>query len=229
MSRLDKVLSEKGFGTRKEVKKIIKDKLVMVNDNIITKDDFKVSVGDTISVDESQFIYEEFVYIMLNKPQGVISATEDERHQTVLDCISDKTKGLFPVGRLDIDTEGLCFISNDGKLAHRLLSPNRKCYKTYYVEISVPLTKDNIISLENGITIGDEVCKPAIVEIIDETRLHLSIMEGKYHQVKRMMLACGSEVTYLKRLTIGSLTLDNQLQCGQWRYLTLEEIEQLSQ
>lgn len=229
MIRLDKCLCHLGYGTRKDVKQIIRSKEVMINGVIVTKEDTKFDEeNDVLIVQGIQVRYQEFVYIMLNKPQNVISATEDNVHATVLDCIGDVTKGLFPVGRLDIDTVGLCLITNDGKLSHSLLSPKKHVNKTYYVEISKPLTEEHIKLLESGITIdGDELCKPAIVKVIDDHSLELTISEGKYHQIKRMMVACDSEVTYLKRLTIGSLVLDNTLEEGDWRYCTEEEVELL--
>ncbi|MEG0177355.1 MAG: pseudouridine synthase [Anaerorhabdus sp.] len=229
--RIDKCLAHLGYGTRKDVKKIIRSGIVSINGVICTKEDFKFDEeNDELSIDGVNVLYSKYVYIMLNKPQGVISATEDGLHETVLNCIQDSTKGLFPVGRLDIDTEGLCLISNDGQLAHDLLSPKKHVAKTYYVEISNPLTSEHIKLLESGITIdGDELCKPANVKILTDNSLELTIMEGKFHQVKRMMIACDSEVTYLKRLTIGSLVLDSELELGEWRYLTDQELESLKQ
>ncbi len=229
MIRLDKCLCHLGYGTRKDVKKIIRAKEVSINGVICNKEDMKFDeVNDILVVQGIEVRYQEFVYIMLNKPKDVVSATEDQLHATVLDCIGDVTKGLFPVGRLDIDTVGLCFITNDGKLSHSLLSPKKHVDKKYFVEISNPLTAEHIQALEEGITIdGDEVCKPAKVNSIDEHTLELTISEGKYHQIKRMMIACDSEVTFLKRLTIGPLILDERLEEGDWRYCTEEEVELL--
>lgn len=229
MIRLDKCLCHLGYGTRKDVKKIIKAKEVTINGVVCTKEDTKFDENkDEVIVQGIVIHYQEFVYIMLNKPKDVVSATEDQMHETVLDCIGDVTKGLFPVGRLDIDTVGLCLITNDGKLAHNLLSPKKHVDKTYYVQIATPLSQEHIQCLENGITIdGDELCKPAKVEMIDDHSLNLTISEGKYHQIKRMMIACGSEVVFLKRLTMGPLHLDPNVVEGDWRYLSDDEVEAL--
>ncbi|MEG0239862.1 pseudouridine synthase [Anaerorhabdus sp.] len=231
MMRLDKCLCHLGYGTRKDVKKIIRSGVVSINGIVCKKEDTKFDEeNDQLMIDGIDIIYQKFVYIMLNKPQGVISATEDGLHETVLNCIQDTTKGLFPVGRLDIDTEGLILLTNDGQLAHDLLSPKKHVDKTYYVEISEPLSKESIELIEKGITIdGDELCKPAKVKVLSDKAIELTITEGKFHQVKRMILACQSEVTYLKRISMGSLQLDEELELGQWRYLTNDELESLMQ
>ncbi|MEG0076320.1 MAG: pseudouridine synthase [Anaerorhabdus sp.] len=231
MMRLDKCLCHLGYGTRKDVKKVIRSGVVSINGIVCKKEDTKFDEeNDQLMIDGIDIIYQKFVYIMLNKPQGVISATEDGLHETVLNCIQDTTKGLFPVGRLDIDTEGLILLTNDGQLAHDLLSPKKHVDKTYYVEISEPLSKESIELIEKGITIdGDELCKPAKVKVLSDKAIELTITEGKFHQVKRMILACQSEVTYLKRISMGSLQLDEELELGQWRYLTNDELESLMQ
>ena len=228
MDRLDKVISNKGFGSRKEVKKLIKNGFVLVNGEIVYEDSFKVLDDDLISVDGIEFVNVEFVYIMLNKPSGVISATKDDLHQTVLDIIDDKTKGLFPIGRLDIDTEGFCLISNDGNLAHRILSPKKHIPKTYIVKSESLLSIDDIKKFEEGITIDkDEKCLPAIINL-KEDYYELTIFEGKYHQIKRMFIACDNKVTYLKRVKMGSLTLDENLKTGMYKYLDLNDISLLT-
>lgn len=231
MMRLDKYLADAGFGTRKETKNLIKKKKVMVNDQLITKDDFKVDENkDRVSVEGILVEYHQFHYFMLNKPQGVISATEDGKHKTVLNCLQEPFKDLFPVGRLDIDTEGLLLITNDGALAHELLSPKKHVEKCYYLTIKEPLTQEHIEQIEKGIEIDQqEVCKPARIELIDDYHALLWITEGKFHQVKRMMQACQSEVLYLKRLTMGPLKLDENLKLGEYRRLTEEEIAALVQ
>ncbi|MEG0168543.1 MAG: pseudouridine synthase [Anaerorhabdus sp.] len=231
MMRLDKCLCHLGYGTRKDVKKVIRSGVVSINGIVCKKEDTKFDEeNDQLMIDGIDIIYQKFVYIMLNKPQGVISATEDGLHETVLNCIQDTTKGLFPVGRLDIDTEGLILLTNDGQLAHDLLSPKKHVDKTYYVEISEPLSKESIELIEKGITIdGDELCKPAKVKVLSDKAIELTITEGKFHQVKRIILACQSEVTYLKRISMGSLQLDEELELGQWRYLTNDELESLMQ
>ncbi len=229
MIRLDKLLCHAGFGTRKEVKKLIRAKAVMVNHQIVTKDDVKVDeMNDFVEVDGQRVVYCEFVYFMLNKPQGVISSTEEGPTKTVLDCLDEPYQNLFPVGRLDKDTEGLLLITNDGALAHHLLSPRHHVDKTYEVHLSNPLNSRHIQMLEEGIFIdGNELCKPAVVKVLNDHLIHLTITEGKYHQVKRMMIACESEVTFLKRLTMGSLVLDETLKTGHYRPLTEKEILEL--
>ncbi len=229
MIRLDKLLCHAGFGTRKEVKKLIRSKCVTVNQKVVTKDDLKVDENsDVIEVDGIAVNYSEFVYFMLNKPQGVISSTEEGPTKTVLDCLDEPYQGLFPVGRLDKDTEGLLLITNDGELAHHLLSPRHHVKKTYEVHISNPLNDHHIELLKQGIMIdGNELCKPAEVEVISDHLIHLTITEGKFHQVKRMMIACNSEVTFLKRLSMGPLTLDDSLKTGEYRPLNETEIEAL--
>ena len=231
MIRLDKLLCHAGYGTRKEVKKLIRAKLVMINGEIAKKDDMKVDeMKDIIEVDGQRVFYSEFVYFMLNKPQGVISSTEEGPTKTVLDCLDEPYQGMFPVGRLDKDTEGLLLITNDGALAHHLLSPRHHVPKTYEVHISNPLSAEHIELLEKGITIdGPELCKPAEVEILNDHLIHLTITEGKFHQVKRMMIACDSEVTFLKRLTMGPLRLDETLETGDYRPLTEDEIALLKE
>ena len=179
--------------------------------------------------------YESFEYYMLNKPAGVISATEDRSCQTVVDLIQEKKrKDLFPVGRLDKDTEGLLLITNDGELAHRLLSPKKHVDKCYFARVSGKVTEDDVRSFENGVNIGSleqpEITMPGKLEIItsDEiSQIHLTIQEGKFHQVKRMFRAVGKEVIYLKRLRMGTLVLDENLSIGEYRPLTKEELEKL--
>ena len=229
MIRLDKLLCHEGYGTRKEVKKLIRSKCVSVNHVIVTKDDLKVNeLTDLVEVDGVQVKYSEFVCFMLNKPQGVISSTEEGPTKTVLDCLDEPYQGLFPVGRLDKDTEGLLLITNDGELAHHLLSPRHHVKKTYEVHLSCALSEGSIEMLENGITIdGNELCKPAEVQVLDDRLIHLTITEGKFHQVKRMMIACGSEVTFLKRLSMGPLKLDESLSTGSYRALHQHEIDEL--
>ena len=229
MERLDKILAHTGFGTRKDVKKIIRNGLVSVNGVIIRKDDFKVDeINDEIYIDNMEVKYSKFTYIMLNKPSGYLSATIDNMHATIFELIDDQSVGLFPVGRLDIDTEGLLFVTNNGRLAHELLSPKKHVDKKYYVCVTNKLSDDSIKLLENGITINeDELCLGAKVEIIDDNSLYLTIKEGKFHQIKKMMFACDSEVTYLKRVEMGPLKLDESLKLGEYRYLNDEEINAL--
>ncbi|MBO0476034.1 rRNA pseudouridine synthase [Vagococcus sp. DIV0080] len=235
--RLDKLLSHTGFGSRKEVKELLKKKRVSVND-VIQKDG-KLSVNeyeDSICVDGEQLIYQEFVYYMLNKPKGVISATEDPSHRTVVDLIGegDRKKGLFPVGRLDKDTTGFLLMTTDGELAHQLLSPKKKVPKLYEAKVKGIMTEADVKTFASGMTIsGAEVCLPAKLKITsvtleeDYSEISLEIMEGKFHQVKRMVEAVGKKVVELHRVSMGGLTLDETLKPGQYRALNENEIKKL--
>ena len=227
--RLDKFLKDTGFGSRKEVKVLIKQKRVSVNDEVISNEGISVDENtDIIKVDNTQVIYIKYVYIMMNKPQGVVSATIDNVHSTVIDLINEfKYLDLFPVGRLDIDTEGLLLITNDGALSHNLLSPKKHVDKTYYLETNEVLTIDDINKIESGVLIDNELTLPAKLEIVEDNKYLLTIHEGKFHQVKRMILSVGKKVTFLKRIKFGSLVLDKDLPLGSYRLLTNEEIENL--
>lgn len=236
--RLDKFLANSGVGTRKEVKELLKKRLIKVNDEIVK--DGKIHVDeneDTVKYKDEIISYKKFVYIMLNKPNGVISATEDKVHKTVIDLLGDeyRTFEVFPVGRLDIDTEGLLLLTNDGVLSHNLLSPNKHVDKKYYVELEKLLTKMDIDKLEKGVELKDFTTKDAKVEIIengeesDKIRVYITISEGKFHQVKRMFKAVGNEVKYLKRVKMGTLSLDENLKLGEYRELTEDELTKLKE
>lgn len=230
--RLDKYLADMGLGTRSEVKKVIQKGQVMVNDVSVKKPETKIDTqSDVVSYQGKEVAYAEFEYYMLHKPAGVVSATEDKKDQTVLDLIDSKRKDLFPVGRLDKDTEGLLLITNDGQLAHRLLSPSKHVDKVYFARIDGKVTEEDVRIFSTGIDIGDEKpTLPAELTILnssDESEIELTIREGRFHQVKRMFHAVGKEVTYLKRLRMGTLVLDENLPVGQFRQLTKKEIEQL--
>ena len=231
MMRLDKFLTELGIGTRKEVKEIVKKGHIKVNENIAKNSDIKIDENnDKIYLDNELLVYEKFVYLMLNKPAGVVSATFDNRDKTVIDLINEyKHLNLFPFGRLDKDSEGLLIISNDGKLAHNLLSPKKHVDKTYYVEIDGKVTNDDIVIFKNGIILDDgEKCKSAKLDIIesnDISKCYVTISEGKFHQVKRMFESVNKKVIYLKRVSFGNLNLDDNLKLGEYRKLTENEIE----
>ena len=236
--RLDKFLANSGVGTRKEVKELLKKRLIKVNDEIVK--DGKIHVNeneDTVKYKDEIISYKKFVYIMLNKPNGVISATEDKVHKTVIDLLGDeyRTFEVFPVGRLDIDTEGLLLLTNDGVLSHNLLSPNKHVDKKYYVELEKLLTEMDIAKLEKGVELKDFTTKDAKVEIIengeesDKIRVYITISEGKFHQVKRMFKAVGNEVKYLKRVKMGTLSLDENLKLGEYRELTEDELTKLKE
>ena len=228
--RLDKFLCDMELGTRSEVKIYLKKGFVTVDDTIQKSPDYKIN-PDTheISFQGKVLNYQEFYYYMLHKPAGVITATEDKAHETVMSLLGENArKDLFPVGRLDKDTEGLLLITNDGELSHALLSPRKHVPKTYFVEVPKKLDLGQIEALEQGLDIGDDKkTLPAKVEILDDTHIHLTICEGRYHQVKRMLKAVGSEVLYLKRVSFGTLTLDDTLEKGNYRALTEEEITAL--
>ena len=228
--RLDKMLAHCGYGSRKDVKQLIRKGEVLVNGEIIKNDDFKVdSDKDDVIVFDESVNYKELVYIMLHKPAGVVSATYDNYKQTVIDLVSEYSKQkVFPVGRLDIDTEGLLLISNDGMLCHKLLAPKNHVDKTYYVEFCGEFKNEYIGKFKKGITLEDGyVTMPSDIELLSENSANLTIHEGKFHQVKRMFIALGMEVTYLKRISFGSLKLDNNLKKGEYRLLSDEEINLL--
>lgn len=232
--RLDKYLADMGLGTRTEVKKDIKKGRISVNGEIIKSPEYKIDTQtDAVLADGKEIAYEELIYYMLNKPQGVVSATEDRRDKTVLDLISEKKrKDLFPVGRLDKDTEGLLLITNDGELAHNLLAPKKHVDKKYFVRLKAPLSEENRKRLEEGVDIGeDKLTLPAQVFVLNEERdeAEIIIREGKFHQIKRMFHAVGNEVVFLKRLFMGSLVLDEALLPGEYRLLTPQEIERLKE
>ncbi len=231
--RIDKYLADMGIGTRSEVKQYIRKKQVQINGSIVTKPEQKVNPETDIIIFQGQKVgYVEMEYYMLYKPQNCVSATTDTTHKTVLDYIhTKKRKDLFPVGRLDIDTEGLLLITNDGKLAHELLSPKKHVDKTYYAKIEGKVTKEDVSYFQHGLDIGEkELTKPAALHVItsdDISEIEVTITEGKYHQVRRMFEAVGKKVIYLKRLSMGALQLDETLQPGEYRELTQEEREVL--
>lgn len=225
--RLDKYLCELNIGSRSQIKTYIRQKLVSVNGEVAGKPEQKVDENsDIITFRGEQLCYRKYVYYMLNKPQGVVSATQDNTAGTVVDLIDSARKAdLFPVGRLDKDTEGLLLLTNDGELAHNMLSPKKHVDKTYLVTIQKSLLSTEIAALENGVDIGDEkLTAPAKVEIQDDTHIFLTIHEGRFHQVKRMLKAVGNEVLALKRISFGALTLDESLLPGESRELTDLEI-----
>lgn len=230
--RLDKFLTEMNIDTRSKVKALISKGVVKVNGVVIKDAGYKINTEtDIVTVRDSVIEYKAFEYYMLNKPAGVVSATEDNRDTTVMDLIKDKTrKDLFPVGRLDKDTEGLLLITNDGELSHRLLSPKKHVDKTYLVVTDNMLSVENAKKLETGVDIGEnKLTLPAQISILEdkENQCLITIHEGKFHQVKRMFKAVGLNVIYLKRLGMGSLHLDESLRVGEYRKLTEEEINSL--
>ena len=234
--RIDKVLSNLGYGSRSELKKICKNGLVKVNGKVINNPGVQVDVeNDEIIFDGEKVTYKEFIYLMLNKPDGYISATFDKRDPIVLDLIDkeDLVFEPFPVGRLDKDTEGLLVLTNDGQLAHRVLSPKKHVPKTYYAKIEGVVTEDDIKAFAKGVTLDDGYeTMPAELIILksDEiSEIELTIHEGKFHQVKRMFESVDKKVIYLKRLSMGKLQLDKNLALGEYRELTDEEIKMIEE
>jgi 16S rRNA pseudouridine516 synthase len=232
--RIDKFLANMGFGTRKEVKKLLKTGTVRLNDETVKDAKIHIDVNrDSVIVNGEVIEYKEFIYLMMNKPQGVISATEDSKDETVVDLLQleDAHYEPFPVGRLDKDTEGFVLLTNNGKLAHELLSPKKHVPKTYYARIQGVVTEEDVAKFKIGVTLDDGYeTKPGDLVILNSgeiSEIELTITEGKFHQVKRMFIAVDKKVTYLKRLSIGPLKLDPTLELGEYRELTDEEIELL--
>ena len=234
--RLDKFLVACAVGSRTEVKNLLKAGRVTVNGKKEKSAKLQIDEErDEIRFDGQVLEYEEFVYYMMNKPQGVVSATEDSKHRTVLDLLDDlaRTKEVFPVGRLDIDTHGLLLLTNDGQLAHALLSPKRHVDKTYLAQVEGIMSQADVETFAKGIPLKDFTCQPAKLEIVlvdpvkNQSLVRVTIAEGKFHQVKRMVAYCGKEVVDLQRLTMGTLILDENLKRGEWRRLTKEELEEL--
>lgn len=227
--RIDQLLAATGLYTRKEAKELLKKGRVSVDGQRVTEGKFPL--GCHLVVDGKDLGSTLPLWIMLHKPQGYVSATEDREHPTVMDLLPReyKERGLFPVGRLDKDTEGLLLLTEDGITAHHLLSPRKHVPKVYYVEVEGELTQAHITEMERGMTLGDgTLCLPAQLEILQPHCGKLTLIQGKYHQVKRMMATMGTPVTYLKRLSVAGLSLDDSLKCGNYRPLTLEEIEIIS-
>lgn len=232
--RLDKFIGHTTSLSRAEAKKSIK-KGVLVNGRIVKTPDFKIDeFKDEVIVNEEKLIYQKYIYIMMNKPKDIISATEDNKIKTVVDILDEQERIFkpFPVGRLDKDTEGLMLLTNDGDLAHKLTSPKKDIVKKYYVEVFGTIEDMHITYFKKGVILDDGYkCKSAILDILtsNETgsKAYIYITEGKFHQVKRMMKSIGCEVTYLKRLSIGELVLDENLKLGEYRYLTNQELKKL--
>ena len=233
--RLDKFLADMGAGTRSELKKDIRKGSVSVNGMIVKDPGYSVDPASSVLYKGNLVEYDEFVYYMLNKPAGIISASDDSLETTVVDLITERTRrDLFPAGRLDRDTEGLLLITNDGALAHRLLSPKHHVDKVYYVRVSGILSDDDVAAFRDGIVLPDGLeCMPADLRILsvsdddDSSEAEITIREGKFHQVKRMFSAAGCEVTYLKRLSMGPLSLDPSLAPGEYRRLNEDELAAL--
>ncbi|MBQ1895618.1 MAG: rRNA pseudouridine synthase [Clostridia bacterium] len=227
--RLDRLISSQGRYSRNEVKKLIRDGLVTVNGEKAPTSDIQVdpAVSEVVIAGEP-FIYREHVYLMLNKPEGVVSATDDRLHRTVLDLVPPEYSrpGLFPAGRLDADTTGFVLITDDGDFAHRILSPKNHVEKTYIAELTDPITDEDVEKLEAGIVLKDGFeCLPSKIKVLEERKIEIKICEGKYHQIKRMLAATGNRVLVLKRTKIGGLPLDIDLLPGKCREITQEDLD----
>ncbi len=224
--RLDRFLSNMGKATRSECSRLAKAGKISVNGVVTKRCDIHIDEKkDTIVFCGAVVSYRKYVYIMLNKPQGYVSATDDDREKTVLDLLPDEERrlGLFPCGRLDKNTLGLVILTNDGDSAHRLLSPKHHASKVYTFECKHPLSRDEVALLENGVDIGGYVTKPCKIEMSDDTHGQITLIEGKYHQIKRMLEAVDNKITYLERISFGGIELDPMLNRGDWRYLTSDE------
>ena len=238
MKRLDKFLVEMSVASRSTIKDMAKKGRITVNGQIVKASDTKIDESvDAVAVDGQVIAFSSTEYFMLNKPAGVITATLDKKAKTVLDLLDERTRNdLFPVGRLDKDTEGLLLITNDGDLAHRLLAPKKHVDKVYYADIRGVVTDEHVRQFASGLTLSDGTAvMPGELVVLDvdstakTSRIRLTIHEGKFHQVKRMFEAVGTEVTYLKRLSMGPLSLDENLLPGEYRRLTDEEINMLKE
>ncbi len=235
MDRIDKILSNLGFGTRKEIKAIVKSGEIKIDGTVIKDSSMKIDPDkSTIEVGGNVVGYKKYIYILMNKPQGVVSATFDNYDETVIDILEPEYQAFkpFPIGRLDKDTEGLLLITNDGELNHRMISPKNHVDKVYYAEIDKYLDEEDVNKFKNGIQLKDGYkCLPGKLHIIesneDGARVEVTIQEGKFHQVKRMFNALGKNVVYLKRIKFGPIELDEDLNLGQYRELSKNEIENI--
>ena len=236
LERIDKILASQNVGSRREVQDLIKKGAVKVNGEVIRKKDIKINPEkDEVKVKDDILEFSKYMYIMMNKPAGVISASRDPRMQTVIDLVPNnlKRRDLFPAGRLDRDTEGLLIITNDGDFAHRILLPKKKIYKTYMAIIDSEVTAENVEAFNKGIELEDgTVCLPADLKILKSevnSLVEIRICEGKFHQIKKMFISIGMKVLYLKRIKIGNLELDNSLEYGECKRLSEKDIEKIFQ
>lgn len=237
--RIDKILAHMGCGSRSEIRRLVREGAVQVGGRTVKDSGYQIDPDvETLTLSGKPIVYKPFMYVMLNKPQGVISATEDTRDRTVADLLADEYGHYkpFPVGRLDKDTEGLLLMTNDGKLAHQLLSPRKSVPKTYFAEVEGTVGEDDAKAFAAGVTLDDGyVTLPAHLVILKQgdpaasqlSKVELTITEGKFHQVKRMFQAVGKRVVYLKRIRMGPLLLDEHLALGEYRELTTDELRQL--
>lgn len=233
MERLDKILASQGTMSRKDVKEIVKNGRVTVNGKTVKDSSVKISENDTVTLDGTVLVLKKHIYLMLNKPQGVVSASDSESDKTVIELVPEKffRSGLFPAGRLDKDTVGFVLITDDGDFAHRILSPKNHIVKTYETRLASALTEKQKSLIQNGIILADgTICRESRVEILengDNPLVRIQICEGKYHQIKRMFAAAGNKVILLKRTKMGNLDLDEALMTGECREITPEELKKI--
>lgn len=228
--RLDRFISNCGYASRSEAKKLIKQGIVSADGVTAKSADMNVSEDAVVCVGQTELRYRKYVYLMLNKPDGYVSATEDKKYPVVTELVSEEYShfNVFPVGRLDIDTEGLLILTNDGSLAHELTSPSKNVYKRYFARLDKDAEETDIAEFKNGMEFKEFTAKPAILEITDNpNEVYIEIAEGKFHQVKRMCARVGKNVLYLKRVSIGDLKLDESLKTGEIRELTEDELKML--
>lgn len=232
MERIDKIIASQGKYSRSDVKSLISKKRVTVDGEVVKSSSIKVDPAKSvIAVNGVELTVKKFVYLMLNKPKGYVSATEDREHETVLALVPEEYAGrdIFPAGRLDRDTTGLMVITDDGTLAHNILAPKKHVQKVYHVEIDIPVTEEMVRGFAEGVELNDGVCKEAGLEITGEHSAKVTLKEGRYHQIKRMFGCFGAKVTQLHRLAMGNLWLPEDLPEGQCRELTEEELKLLQQ
>lgn len=230
MERIDKIISSQTQYSRKKIKELIHKKRIAVNEKIITNSNFKIDIeSDKIFIDGKEIIIKNNIYLILNKPKGYISATEDKKMKTVLDLVPSEYmhRNLFPAGRLDKDTTGLIIITDDGDFVHNILSPKKHVAKTYNVTIDIPVTHEMIEGFKNGVMLNDGICKSAVLEQTEKNTAIVTITEGKYHQIKRMFGCYGAKVLELQRIGIGNFKLPADLKLGDCRELTEEELNQV--
>ena len=230
MERIDKIISSQTKYSRKEVKDLIRKQRITINDKIISKSDVKIEPEtDIIKIDNEIIEIQKYVYLVLNKPKGYISATEDKNTKTVIDLVPEKYshRDLFPAGRLDKDTTGLMIITDDGSFAHNILSPKKHISKTYNVTIDIPVTNEMVEGFKNGIMLNDGECKTAILDITGKYSATVILTEGRYHQIKRMFGCYKAKVLELERIKMGNLSLPKDLKYGECRELTSEELSKI--
>ena len=224
--RLDKFIVESGLASRSEITKVAKNGGVAVNGQIVRRVSGHIDpTADKVTYLGKDVIWREFTYVMLNKPEGYVSATEDDKFPTVITLLPDELQriGLFPCGRLDKNTLGLMILTNNGPLSHKLLAPKNHVSKKYRFKVKFPISEDDVSALESGVDIGGYITAPCKVEMTDEKEGYITLTEGKYHQIKLMAEAVHNQITYLERVTFGPIKLDEKLERGEWRHLTEDE------